>query len=269
MKFQAQALLFVMALPFFVRAENQDTPKGEAKPSPIQVSTGSTNRVEPLSSPLKLTMTAKEVLAQFGTPKSDYRFYGGGLTYPDFRILFNATGTEIGTLVIRNQIRLACGLGVGDSMEKVRQFFPNGRTVYDTYQVETGQYALTFTTYERQVSEITIRPAQQRFVEPDPSKRPERTQLSPTLKTVAGLWLDPKNGQSLELFTDGSYRTGVGGSGKFTIQGEHLIFSGVLSAWDQGKATMSQSNVIEFYWTNSDGSKNYFAFLRSPSKGSD
>ena len=248
----------------FAHSEKQESQSSPRQHPPGRVSAGDTNRVEPLSSPLKLTMTANDVLTQFGTPQSDYRFYGGGVTYPDFRILFSATGKEIESLVIRNRIRLACGLGVGDSMDTVRQCFPHGKTVYEAFQVETGQYALTFAAYDGRISEIKIRPSQGKFFDPNPAKSKPPARFGPTFKSLAGRWLDPKNGQSLELFPDGSYRTGVGGSGKFTIQGDDLVFTGVLTAWNQGKASLTQPDVFEFYWTNSEGFKNYFAFIHSP-----
>jgi hypothetical protein len=84
------------------------------------------------------------------------------------------------------------------------------------------------------------------------------------VKKLAGQWIDPKNGQSFEIRPDGRYRTGVGGEGKVEATAEGLAFSGVLSAWNQGKATVTaDGSAIEFYWTNAQGAKQYFAFLRA------
>ena len=44
------------------------------------------------------------------------------------------------------------------------------------------------------------------------------------------------------------------------------MFTGPLSAWDRGHATLTQPDVLEFYWTNAEGFKNYFAFVRAADK---
>ncbi|MFZ9839472.1 MAG: hypothetical protein ACO3JJ_13160 [Opitutaceae bacterium] len=45
---------------------------------------------------------------------------------------------------------------------------------------------------------------------------------------------------------------------------EGLVFSGVLSAWDRGRATVSpDQKLLEFQWRNADGARNYFAFQRA------
>lgn len=240
--------------------------------TPSRVAPGSSrvvNPVEPLSLPLRLSMTAAEVLAQFGKPDSDNRSFGGGLAYPDFRVLFDATGREIWTVVLRDRVRLACGVGVGDSLERVREAFPSGQRVRDAYQVEIGQYAVTFDAPAGQVSQITLRPSGRRFVDPGAEGKPENKRTGLTLKSLVGRWLDPRNGQSLELSPDGTYRTGAGGKGTFKVDGDRLTFTGSLATWDGGKATLSQPDVIEFYWTNPEGAKSYFAFLRAKVDRSD
>jgi hypothetical protein len=211
-------------------------------------------------------MGAEEVLQKFGKPRSDSRFFGGGLTYPEFRVMFNTQGTEIWSVTLMAPVRLACGLGPGDSMDNVREHFPGGRTLYETYEVESGQYALNFTVADGRVSTVTLRPSGRRFEKSGSPGKTDASKPTTSAKSLAGRWLDPKNGQSLELSADGTYRTGVGGSGRFTVEGDRLVFTGALSAWDQGRATLSQPDVLEFYWTNSEGFKNYFAFLRATEK---
>lgn len=226
-----------------------------------------TSQVEPLSIPLRLTMGAEEILKKFGKPKSDNRFFGGGLTYPEFRVMFNAQGTEIWNVTLEKPTRLACGIGPGDPMDKVRERFPGGRMVYGSYEAESGPYALSFTSADGRVSTLTIRPSGERFPDTDSRKKPDASKPAATSKSLAGQWLDPKNGQSLELLANGTYRTGVGGSGRFTVEGDdRLVFTGPLSAWDRGRATLTQPDVLEFYWTNAEGFKNYFAFVRAVDK---
>ena len=220
-------------------------------------------RVEPLSIPLKLSMGAEAVLQRFGKPKSDNRSFGGGLTYPEFRVMFSAKGDEIWSVTLMAPVRLACGLGPGDPMDTIRQRFPGGRMVYDVYEVESGQYALSFAGSDGRVSTVTLRPTGRRFEDPEGGGKSKPVAVSATAKSLAGRWIDPKNSQTLDLRADGSYRTGVGGSGRFTVEGDRLVFTGALAAWDEGRATLTQPDVIEFYWTAASGSKNYFAFLRS------
>lgn len=219
--------------------------------------------VEPLSRPVWLSMTADEVLRVLGKPQSDNRAFGGGLTFPGLRVMFDTSGKEIWTFTITGDTRLACGAGVGDTLARVREGFPGGSMVYDIYQVQAGPYDLAFHTAAGKVSEIRIRPSGRRFVDARPGATPA-VAAALDLKKLAGQWIDPKNGQSFEIRPDGRYRTGVGGEGKVEATGEGLAFSGVLSAWNQGKATVTaDGSAIEFYWTNAQGAKQYFAFLRA------
>lgn len=263
----ALAVVWLMCCHCCFGAESQaKTPPGSRHsegPHSSRSDAGKTSPVEPLSIPLRLTMGAEEILKKFGKPKSDNRFFGGGLTYPEFRVMFNAQGTEIWNVTLERPTRLACGLGPGDPMDTVRQRFPGGRTVYDAYEVESGQYALSFKGADGRVSTITLRPTGRRFEDPEGGGKSKPAAVSTTAKSLAGRWIDPKNSQTLDLRADGSYRTGVGGSGRFTVEGDHLVFTGALSAWDEGRATLTQPDVIEFYWTAASGAKNYFAFLRS------
>ena len=81
---------------------------------------------------------------------------------------------------------------------------------------------------------------------------------------LVGRWIDPKSGQSFELSADGTYRTPTGGTGKAAPTAEGLLFTGVFAAWNDGRATVTADlRVIEFRWSNKDGSRSYFAFLRA------
>ena len=222
------------------------------------------NGVEPLSIPLRLSMTAQEVIAALGPPRSDNRAFGGGIGYPGLRVLFDATGKEIGTLTLEGDARLALGIGVGTALARVKAEFPGGTMVYDSYDVTAGQYALSFRAPAGTVDRIVIRPSGRRFAALTPTAPPDRPAPTTALSALAGQWIDPRNAQSFELFADGRYRTGVGGAGRVTASSEGLVFSGVLSAWNQGRATLfADRQVIEFYWRNADGAQNYFAFQRA------
>lgn len=236
-------------------------PAVRAQASPAAPARG--HCVEPLSRPVWLAMTADEVLRTLGKPQADNRSFGGGLTFPGLRVMFDATGKDIGTLTITGDTRLACGAGVGDALAKVRAAFPGGEMVYDIYQVRTGPYELAFHTAAGKVSEIRIRPSGRRFAD---MRAGTAAATSPAidLKKLAGQWIDPKNAQSFEIRPDGRYRTGAGGEGKVEATADGLVFSGALSAWNDGKATLTaDGSAIEFYWTNSQGARQYFAFLRA------
>ena len=222
------------------------------------------NRVEPLSVPLRLSMTADEVVAALGKPRSDNRAFGGGIGYAGLRVMFDTSGKEIWSVTIEGDARLASGVGVGDPLAKVKAEFSGGNMVYDSYDVTAGQYALSFRAPSGTVDRIVIRPSGRRFVDFAPTAKAAPKAPAIALTALVGQWIDPKNVQSFEIFADGRYRTGVGGEGRVAASAEGLVFSGVLSAWDQGRATLSADRkVIEFYWTSADGSRNYFAFLRA------
>lgn len=148
MKTIAFPVLWLLCFGCCLRAETQaKTPPGLGK-TQTQLSSQSdaekTSWVEPLSIPLQLSMGSEDVLQKFGKPKSDTRFFGGGLTYPEFRVMFNTQGTEIRSVTLQAPVRLACGIGPGDTLEKVRERFTGGRIVYGAYEVESGPYALSF-----------------------------------------------------------------------------------------------------------------------------
>lgn len=222
------------------------------------------NRVEPLSIPLRLSMTADQVVAALGKPRSDNRAFGGGIGYAGLRVMFDSGGKEIWSVTIEGDARLAGGIGVGAALAPVKAEFPGGSMVYESYEVTSGQYALSFRVASGAVDRIVIRPAGRRFADFAPSAKAAPKAPVVPLSALAGQWIDPRNAQSLEIFADGRYRTALGGEGSVALSAEGLVFSGVLAAWDQGRATLSADRkVIEFLWSNADGSRNHFAFLRA------
>ncbi|MFZ9839473.1 MAG: hypothetical protein ACO3JJ_13165 [Opitutaceae bacterium] len=128
--------------------------------------------VEPLSLPLRLSMTASEVIAALGPPRSDYRAFGGGLVYPGLRVMFDASGREIGNLTIEGDAHLASGIAVGTALTQVQAEFPGGKMVYDSYEVTAGPYALSFRAPTGTVNRIVIRPSGRRFNAVTPAASP-------------------------------------------------------------------------------------------------
>lgn len=80
---------------------------------------------------------------------------------------------------------------------------------------------------------------------------------------VAGTWYAIANtfGSPIELKTNGTYLFGGQAGGRYTVTANGIDFTGTLASWNNGHSTL-KNGVIEFYWTNSSGAKNYFAYSR-------
>lgn len=64
----------------------------------------------------------------------------------------------------------------------------------------------------------------------------------------------------VKIAADGTYDFN-GGAGRWKAAGHQIVFTGPLAAWDNGKATL-KDGVIEFYWTNAQGWKQWFTFAK-------
>jgi hypothetical protein len=118
------------------------------------------NNVEPLSNGFLLTMTLHDVKARFGAPIQDDTFWGGGVKYRNFSVIYDAAGNDIWPFTITGPgIRLHAGLNPGSSMQAVKAIFPGGIMVYGQYKVTYGQYLLHVSFDRGRVSEIDIAPA--------------------------------------------------------------------------------------------------------------
>ena len=232
---------------------------GPAEPAPHQsIRLASTNLVEPLSNGLRLTQTKAQVLRQFGQPTLVTVV---GMTFPEFAVRFEGPGEQVSHFRTQKRVRLACGLGVGDSMERVRRVFPDGGLSGGNYQVTHGQYSLLFEGYQNEVYKLSIWPAKDRFVD-ESSPAPPKPKDVP-FASLAGTWHVTQGGAGVvTLKADGTYTTGVGGRGTFTTDGKDVVFKGPLLAWNGGRGTYSQDGVIEFYWKNEEGFPNYIVLLR-------
>ena len=221
------------------------------------------NLVEPLSAPIRLSMSADEVIQALGRPRSDNRHFGGGLGFPGLLVIFDPKGKEMWSLTLTGETRLACGVGVGDPLARVKELFPGTATAAGSHEAKSGQYLLSFWIGSGKVERIVIRPAGERFA--DFAGATRGAARPPTeIGQLVGRWIDPKSGQSFELSADGTYRTPTGGTGKAAPTAEGLLFTGVFAAWNDGRATVTADlRVIEFRWSNKDGSRSYFAFLRA------
>lgn len=65
----------------------------------------------------------------------------------------------------------------------------------------------------------------------------------------------------VRILADGTY-TFNGAPGRYERSGNSIVFSGPLSAWNGGRGTIGDGT-IEFYWTTSEGAKQYFVFAKT------
>lgn len=217
-----------------------------------------TNLVEPLSNGLRLTQTKAQVLQQFGQPTLVTVV---GMTFPEFAVGFDGPGEQVSHFRTQKGVRLACGVGVGDSMDRVQKVFPGGGASGGNYQVTHGQYSLLFEGYQNEVYKVSIWPVKDRFVDESAPPPPKPKDLP--VSSLAGTWHMTQGGVGVvTLKADGSYTTGVGGKGTFTTDGRDVVFKGALEAWNGGRGTQSQDGVIEFHWKNEEGFQNYIVLIR-------
>lgn len=64
----------------------------------------------------------------------------------------------------------------------------------------------------------------------------------------------------VKIAPDGTYDFN-GGAGRWKASGNQIVFTGPLAAWDNGRAAL-KDGVIEFYWTNPQGWKQWFTFAK-------
>lgn len=232
-------------------AESRPAPQTTAQPA-------RTNLVEPLSNGLRLSMKKEEVLKRFeGLTEG----LGGLVEGRQWTFWYTPGSGDIERCTLKREVRLACGIGVGDSLTKVRQTFPGGATSGGNYQVVSGQYDLLFEAYQNEVTRIRISPVGRHFI--DESVPPKPKPKDVPIASLAGSWYVTQGGAgTVVLKADGTYSTGVGGKGTFRTDGKEVLFKGALEAWNGGRGTLSQEGVIEFYWKSTEGFPNYVVLLR-------
>ncbi len=80
-------------------------------------------------------------------------------------------------------------------------------------------------------------------------------------QSLVGEWrgINKTAGQVI-ISANGSY-TFNGAAGRYRATGNQVVFTGPLAAWNNGQATLNKG-VIEFYWTNAQGWKQWFTFAK-------
>jgi len=203
-------------------------------------------------------MKKAEVLKQFeGLTEG----FGGFVEGRQWNFWYTPGSGDIERCTLKRDIRLACGIGVGDTLAAVREVFPGGATSGGNYRVVHGQYELLFEAYEEAVSRIRISPTGRRFIDTSLPATPKPADVA--IASVAGTWHMTQGGAGMVVLqADGTYTTGIGGKGTFRSEGNDLVFKGALEAWNGGRGTLSRESVIEFSSKNPEGFQNHIVLVR-------
>lgn len=79
-----------------------------------------------------------------------------------------------------------------------------------------------------------------------------------------GTWYGANVMGQIDIHPDGTYSSPNGARGQWQATGDRsLVFtSGPLTAWNGGRASISDKNALEFKWTTPQGQKQYFVYIR-------
>ena len=140
---------------------------------------------------------------------------------------------------------------------------PDGklRTGIPARTLDAGKYVFTFTPANAGFKEHSI--AKGEFIvirEQAPASENSSSGAIPA--SLVGTWYGTaQTVGTIEMRPDGTYSYGGRPAGTYRANGNHIIFTGSLSAWDNGRATLTNGN-LEFYWTNAQGWKQWFSFAK-------
>ena len=230
---------------------------------------GPGNLVEPLSDGLQLSMTDAQIRRALGNPEPswDSRTY----SYPGIDIQVGGAEKEIWDVVLKtNCVKLHSGIGPGSPRAQVRSVFGK------TDQIVYGPYKLMFAYRGDMVSSVHIEPASGSFraaAKPGhlPDSASQTAKLAPAETRsphensasdgLAGDWycVSPNaTVGTIKMDGRGHYTFGAN-SGRYTVAGNGIAFSGI--PWNGGHAQLVKGN-LEFYYSDAQGNKYYFAFAR-------
>jgi len=208
------------------------------------------NLVEPLSNGLALTMTGPELKKKFGEPTYktyDARTFG----YESFTVNVGGRRQEIWHLTLKKGVTMSSGIGIGSSRAEVEKVF--GSAVEAT----AGRYALKFSYSGDKLSQIKIDPGA------DFGETAAKTDGAPSGSGLLGGWHGA--GSTLGRITlnaDGTYASPNGGRGTWKQEGDEVLFSGPLAAWNGGRGKLTKPDLIEFKWRSPSLGKQYFVFSK-------
>lgn len=126
------------------------------------------------------------------------------------------------------------------------------------YRYPDGNYLVIFTPVGEDRNVI----AGGRYTKQTPETNAPPQSRGAASAALAGIWrgINGTAGE-LDIRPNGSY-TFNGAPGRYTHNGGDVVFSGPLSAWNDGRATVNR-DVIEFYWTTRSGAKQWFTFEKT------
>ena len=131
------------------------------------------------------------------------------------------------------------------------------------HRLDAGSYLFTFTPANAGFKEQVIARGEFSVIReqaPAPEKKPSSGAAVPA--DVVGTWYGTaQTVGTIELRPDKTYSYGGRPAGTYRVEGNRLYFTGSLSAWDNGRATLTNGN-LEFYWTNAQGWKQWFSFAK-------
>jgi hypothetical protein len=76
---------------------------------------------------------------------------------------------------------------------------------------------------------------------------------------LVGSWMS-KGTSRIRIEPDGTYTSPSGGRGEVRVNGRHIIFTGPLAPWNNGRAFWAQ-HAIQFYWKSDRLGIQSFAFV--------
>jgi len=127
------------------------------------------------------------------------------------------------------------------------------------YRLPDGVYRVVLTSGNSAtvVADASFRKTSAAF-SGDRDSQPQAPRVGPGL---VGEWRGiNKTAGMVVISADGTYSFN-GAAGRYRASGNQVVFSGPLAAWDNGRATV-KDGVIEFYWTNREGWKQWFTFAK-------
>lgn len=139
----------------------------------------------------------------------------------------------------------------------------NFTTSIPAYRFEDGQYRFVVSAENGSIvgsGSFSITAPGTAVAGKPAAKPPEKSPQASLLGNWYGI-----NGTvaTVELRGNGSYLWAGSNGGTWRREGNEIVFTGPLAAWNSGRGKLNQTaNVLEFYWTNREGAKQYFVLQK-------
>lgn len=168
---------------------------------------------------------------------------GSAKQWAGYSLLFKVIRQNDKTVVVDRRVGVMANGGFTTSIPAYS--FEDGAYVFGFMPVSTPTKAIAAGTF-------TVGPLGQSSAQKT-TARPPSGKLAGHWLGIAGTFAD------LTINPDGTYISGGSAHGTWRQEGDTVIFTGPLTAWNDGHGKLKPSgDVIEFYWTNAAGAKQYF-----------